>query len=43
MMSLVEIVRAITTSDDTIAEARAFVEACGKTAVDGARTRPASS
>jgi 3-hydroxybutyryl-CoA dehydrogenase len=33
MMPLVEIAPAITTSDDTVAEARAFVEACGKTAV----------
>ncbi len=32
-MSLVELVPAITTSDETLAEARAFVEACGKTAV----------
>jgi 3-hydroxybutyryl-CoA dehydrogenase len=32
-MSLVELVPAITTSDATLAEARAFVEACGKTAV----------
>jgi 3-hydroxybutyryl-CoA dehydrogenase len=32
-MSLVELVPAITTSDDTLAEARAFVETCGKTAV----------
>mgnify|MGYP000747648398 CR=1 FL=1 len=31
--TLVELVPAITTSDDTLAEARAFVEACGKTAV----------
>jgi len=29
-MSLVELVPAITTSDETLAEARAFVEACGK-------------
>lgn len=33
VMSLVEVARALTTSDDTIAEARAFVETCGKTAV----------
>src|ERR1700712_2419914 len=32
-MALVELVPAITTSDATLAEARAFVEACGKTAV----------
>src|SRR3954471_19061595 len=32
-MSLVELVPAITTSDRTVAEARAFVEACGKTPV----------
>jgi 3-hydroxybutyryl-CoA dehydrogenase len=32
-MSLVELVPAITTSEETLAEARAFVEACGKTAV----------
>ena len=32
-MALVEIVPAITTSDDTLREAREFVEACGKTAV----------
>jgi 3-hydroxybutyryl-CoA dehydrogenase len=32
-MALVEIVPAITTSDDTMREAREFVEACGKTAV----------
>jgi 3-hydroxybutyryl-CoA dehydrogenase len=30
MMSLVEVVRAITTSDDTIAAARSFAETCGK-------------
>ena len=34
MMSLVEIVRAITTSDETVAAARAFVEQCGKSPVD---------
>jgi 3-hydroxybutyryl-CoA dehydrogenase len=33
MMPLVEIVRAITTSDETIETARAFVEACGKSPV----------
>jgi 3-hydroxybutyryl-CoA dehydrogenase len=33
-MALVEVVRAITTSDDTIRTARAFAEACGKTVVD---------
>ena len=32
-MTLVEIVPAITTSDETMREAREFVEACGKTAV----------
>jgi 3-hydroxybutyryl-CoA dehydrogenase len=32
-MSLVELVPALTTSDATLAEARAFVEGCGKTAV----------
>ena len=41
-MGLVEIVPAITTSDDTLREAREFVEACGKTAVT-ARTRPRTS
>src|SRR5438067_8505230 len=34
MMALVEIVRPLTASDETIAEARAFAEACGKTAVE---------
>src|SRR5438874_7453742 len=34
MMSLVEIVRPLTASDETIAEARAFAEACGKTPVE---------
>ncbi len=34
MMSLVEIVRPITASDETIAEVRAFAEACGKTPVE---------
>lgn len=34
MMPLVEVVRAITTSDETIAEARAFAEACGKNPVE---------
>jgi 3-hydroxybutyryl-CoA dehydrogenase len=33
MMALVEVVRAITTSDDTIAEATAFATACGKNPV----------
>jgi 3-hydroxybutyryl-CoA dehydrogenase len=32
-MALVEIVPALTTADETLAEAREFVEACGKTAV----------
>jgi 3-hydroxybutyryl-CoA dehydrogenase len=32
-MSLVEVVPALTTADATLAEARAFVEACGKTPV----------
>jgi 3-hydroxybutyryl-CoA dehydrogenase len=34
VMPLVEVVRAITTSDATIAAAREFAEACGKTVVD---------
>ena len=34
MMKLVEIVRPITASDETIAAARGFAEACGKDAVD---------
>ena len=34
LMTLVEIVRPITASDETIAEARAFVEKVGKTAVE---------
>lgn len=34
VMSLVEIVRPITASDDTITAARAFAEACGKEAVE---------
>jgi 3-hydroxybutyryl-CoA dehydrogenase len=34
MMSLVEIVRPLTATDDTIAEVRAFAEACGKTPVE---------
>ena len=34
VMPLVEVVRAITTSDETIAAAREFAEACGKTVVD---------
>jgi 3-hydroxybutyryl-CoA dehydrogenase len=33
MMALVEVVRAITTSDDTIAEATTFAETCGKSPV----------
>ncbi len=33
-MALVEVVRAITSSDETIAEARSFAETCGKTVVD---------
>ena len=33
LMSLVEIARALTTSDATITEARTFIETCGKTAV----------
>lgn len=32
-MPLVEVVRALTTSDETVAAARTFAEACGKTAV----------
>jgi len=34
LMPLVEVVRAITTSDETIAAAREFATACGKTVVD---------
>ena len=34
LMPLVEVVRAITTSDETIATARDFATACGKTVVD---------
>ncbi len=34
MMSLVEIVRPLTASDETIAEVRAFAEACGKSPVE---------
>jgi 3-hydroxybutyryl-CoA dehydrogenase len=34
LMPLVEIVRAITTTDETVAAARAFAETCGKTVVD---------
>lgn len=34
MMSLVELVRSITSSDETLAEARAFAEACGKQPVE---------
>ena len=34
VMSLVEVARALTTSDETMAEVRAFVETCGKTGVE---------
>lgn len=34
LMSLVEVVRAITTSDETMATARAFAESCGKSPVE---------
>jgi 3-hydroxybutyryl-CoA dehydrogenase len=34
MMALVEVVRAITTSDETMATAKAFAEACGKSPVE---------
>jgi 3-hydroxybutyryl-CoA dehydrogenase len=34
MMPLVEVVRAITTSDETVAAARGFAEACGKSPVE---------
>ena len=34
MMPLVEVVRAITTSDETMAAARAFAETCGKNPVE---------
>jgi 3-hydroxybutyryl-CoA dehydrogenase len=34
VMALVEIVRPLTASDDTIAEAKAFAEACGKSPVE---------
>ncbi len=34
MMPLVEVVRSITTSDETVAAARAFVEGCGKNPVE---------
>jgi 3-hydroxybutyryl-CoA dehydrogenase len=34
MMSLVEIVRPITASDETVAEVRSFAEACGKSPVE---------
>ncbi|MBV9042855.1 MAG: 3-hydroxybutyryl-CoA dehydrogenase, partial [Acidimicrobiia bacterium] len=34
MMSLVEVVRPLTADDETIAEARAFAEACGKAPVE---------
>jgi len=33
-MSLVEVIRPLTASDETIAEAKAFAEACGKTPVE---------
>ena len=42
MMPLVEVVRAITTSDETVQDAGAFAERCGKTASTFA-TRPGSS
>jgi 3-hydroxybutyryl-CoA dehydrogenase len=34
MMALVEVVRTITSSDETVATARSFAERCGKTVVD---------
>jgi 3-hydroxybutyryl-CoA dehydrogenase len=34
MMSLVEVVRTLVTSDETVAEVRAFTEACGKDPVE---------
>jgi len=34
VMSLVEVARALTTSDETMTEVKAFVEVCGKTGVD---------
>src|SRR3546814_7687432 len=34
MMSLVELIQTIVTSDETIAEVRAFAEACGKSPVE---------
>jgi 3-hydroxybutyryl-CoA dehydrogenase len=34
MMALVEVIRALTTSDDTMATARSFAEACGKRPVE---------
>jgi 3-hydroxybutyryl-CoA dehydrogenase len=34
MMSLVEIVRPLTSSDDTVADVRAFADACGKSPVE---------
>ena len=34
MMSLVEVIRPLTADDDTITTAKAFAEACGKTAVE---------
>ena len=41
-MNLVEIIRPLTASDETIATAKAFAEDCGKDPV-GSRTRPGSS
>ena len=43
MMALVEVVRAITTSDETIAEATAFATTCGKNVVAGEGPGRASS
>jgi 3-hydroxybutyryl-CoA dehydrogenase len=34
VMTLVEVVRAVTTADETVASARTFAERCGKTVVD---------
>jgi len=42
MMPLVEVVRCITTSDETVETARAFAESCGKSPVL-VRTKPGSS
>ena len=42
VMELVEVVRPLTASDETVAAARQFAEACGKTP-SRSRTRPASS